>query len=164
MSALGPAAELSDVTGPPLATVVEKARSLPPEQRVAWLIEISRRANVVPSQASSFAAEALALTPRMQLSEDRLTYQAMLTRDAVLRGDDALAASGAALLSDSFSAYCRCENSACDSLEGREQCADMIETFAAYLDEHQIAPETLKLYHPSLRARLLLLELERMLS
>lgn len=159
-----PAAILDDVTGPSLAMVVEKARSLPIGQRVAWLIEISRRKDVTPSQGSSFAAEALALTPRMKLSENRLMSQAMLTRDAVLRGDDALAASGAKLLSDSFSAFCRCEDSACDSLEGREQCADMIETFAAYLDEHQIAPETLKLYHPSLRARLLLLELERLLS
>ena len=133
-------------------------------ERAKNLVERSRDKDVTPAQASALAAEALPLTLEMSIGGDRLVAQAVLAKDAALRGDEALAASAAKMLADSFSRVCRCETSACDSLEGREDCSEMIDTFAQYLDEEHVMPETLRLYDPSLRARLLLLELKRLLS
>lgn len=153
-----------DLSALPFSAALERIRVLPPDEAVPLYIDLSRRKEASAAQAAVVGAEALAISPRVKDTDTRLVAQAMLTRDAVLRGDDTLASSGARLLSESFDFVCRCETSACDSLEGREECASMIETFAEYLDEHQIAPETLRLYHPSLKARLLLLELKRLLS
>jgi hypothetical protein len=132
--------------------------------RAEALVERSRSKDLTAAQAAALASEALPLTQQMKLGSERLVAQAILTRDAVLRGDDALAASAAKMLSDSFAGICHCETAACDSLEGREECSEMIDAFAEYLDEHQVTPEILRLYHPSLRARLLLLALKRLLS
>ncbi|MDX2151554.1 MAG: hypothetical protein SFV54_12525 [Bryobacteraceae bacterium] len=131
------------------------------EEKVEKMIERSREKDLPAPMRSAIASEALELTRRLKPGDDRLVAQAMLTRDAYLAGDEQRASRAARMLQETFSAVCRCDGPSCDSLEGREACAEMIEAFAEYLDEHRIQPEFLHIDHPSLQPRLLLLELKR---
>ncbi|HBY59416.1 MAG TPA: hypothetical protein DEH78_06310 [Solibacterales bacterium] len=129
--------------------------------RIDKMVERSRDKELPAPLRSAVAAEALELTVRLPAGDARLIHQAMLARDAFLGGDDQRATRAAGMLSETFLAVCNCDGPACDSLQGREACAEMIEAFAEYLDEHKIPPESLNLYNPSLKARILLLELKR---
>jgi hypothetical protein len=105
-------------------------------------------------------SEALDLTERVDDPVERLLAQSMLTRRLYESGDRPRAAVGAQMLAGTFEKMYHCGAEPCDRFTGGENPGEAIHVFAEYLKEHGIAPEALGLSHPSLRVRLLLLEVE----
>ena len=105
-------------------------------------------------------SEALDLTERVEDPVERILAQSMLTRRLYEAGDRPRAAVGAQMLAGTFEKMYHCGAELCDRFTEGENPGEAIHVFAEYLKEHRIAPEALGLSHPSLRVRLLLLEVE----
>lgn len=108
----------------------------------------------------SLLSEALDLSARTDNLIDRLLAQSMLTRRLYDAGDLPRAAVGAQMLAENFERLYHCESAACDRFEGEDNPGEIIHSFAEYLLEHNIPPERIGLSHPSLRVRILLLQIE----
>ncbi len=149
----------------PIGEAIDKARAYPAVvDRVSALLDISEREDIPPQRQSSIAAEALELAPKLPDLTSRLLVLSSLAKDFSGRGDSAMAISAARLLADAFVERCHCADAGCDSLNGREECADMVGMFAQYLDENHIKPETLDLDNASLNARLAVIGLAKLLG
>lgn len=108
----------------------------------------------------SLFSEALDLSARTGNLIDRLLAQSMLTRRLYEEGDLPRAAVGAQMLAENFERLYHCESAACDRFEGEDNPGEIIHSFAEYLREHKIPAERIGLSHPSLRVRILLLQIE----
>lgn len=136
-----------------------------PIQRSSALLQVSRRTDLDGNEQSMTAVEAMEAGSALDVTDsNRLFLFSMLGRDFSKRGDHLRAGRAAALLAQSFAAICRCETAACDSLEGREDCAEMVDDFAEYLEEEEISPDDLGIRNISLSARLEILKLRKMLG
>lgn len=113
-----------------------------------------------PRRRGVLLSEALDLTARVVDLSDRLLAQSMLARRLYQAGDRPRAAAAAQMLADTFESLYHCEPAFCDRFTNGENPGEAIHLFAEYLREHHIMPEDLGLTHPSLRVRLLLLDLE----
>jgi hypothetical protein len=112
-----------------------------------------------PRRRLSILNEALDLSAKVDDLADRLLAQSMLTRRLHDSGDTPRAAIGAHMLAESFEQMFHCDTAACDHFDGEDNPGEIIYAFAEYLREHKIPPERLGLEHPSLRVRLMLLDL-----
>jgi hypothetical protein len=149
-----------DISGLSYDEVIAAARrAKDPSVRAGALLELSDRENEPEARRAFAAQEALEACARMPLGEDRLIGLSMSTRRLWIFGLKEQAGRAAALLQDSFENLCRCDNAACDSLEGRHNCPEMVQNFAEYLYEEQLPPAGLGLSHRSLRARMLMFDL-----
>lgn len=104
-------------------------------------------------------SEALDLSARLEDWTDRLLAQSMLARRLFDAGDTPRAAVAAQMLAETFELAFHCESAACDHFDGEDSPGEIIYSFAEYLREHHIDPARLGLEHPSLRVRLLILDL-----
>ncbi|MBZ5609971.1 MAG: hypothetical protein LAP38_17050 [Acidobacteriia bacterium] len=131
--------------------------------RAAELIKLSRREDLTPQQRASVASEALSTTGKLPLSDDRLGYLAILSRDFARRNELANASLAAHLLSEAFAQACDCERATCRR-DGQEfNCLQNVQDFAEYLDEFKVSPESMGLDNISLESRLLILKLKALL-
>jgi hypothetical protein len=136
------------------------AREQPtPSQRVAALIDLSRREGIISQQRTSTLSEALTTAATMPVSNELLMMLATISQDAARQNDPACAAFAAQLLSEAYSKACACERPICDGASEKFNCLGMVETFAKYLDEFNVNPESMKLDNISIEARLLILKL-----
>lgn len=149
-----------------VAQALDLVRQLPEgPQRTGALLRLSRRDDFSELQQGMIAVEAMAASEKMDRTDgDRLMVYSMLARDFSKRGDRRHAERAARLLAESFTAVCRCEDASCDSLEGREDCAEVIESFVEYLEVEGVPVEDLNIQHPSLSARLALRELAKLVG
>jgi hypothetical protein len=151
---------LPDLAEMTYADALSFARKLEdPAERVAALIEIYRRETISPQQRSSVASEALTAATAMQLTNDRLTAMAMISRDFARINQPANAAFAAQLLSETFSKACDCERITCDKSGEKFECVDLLDLFAEYLEEFKISAESMSLNNISLEARMLIFKL-----
>jgi hypothetical protein len=104
-------------------------------------------------------SEALDLSARLEDWTGRLLAQSMLARRLLDAGDTPRAAVAAQMLSETFEFTFHCDTAACDHFDGEDGPGEIIYSFAEYLREHHIDPARLGLEHPSLRVRLLILDL-----
>jgi len=118
-----------------------------------------------PRWRAALAAEALPDTEKLPIgSDDRLLSQSMLTRRLYEAGDRPGAALAAQMLEQTFVKMFDCESAACTSFKGEASPGEMVRLFAEYLDENKIDPADIGLTHRSLRARMMILQLKRLLE
>lgn len=95
---------------------------------------------------------------------ERLAHQAAITAWFAGNREEATAALAAVKLHKTFADVCKCEDTHCDSIEGRAECSANIDFFVTYLAEQQIEPAVLRIRHPSLAARALVVKLKEALQ
>jgi hypothetical protein len=117
-----------------------------------------------PSRRIAIAREALELSSKLKPSEDRLIVQSMLTRRLYQYGDPAAAAAAARMLQDTFTQLYNCDSAACTAIRLDSNPGEAVNDFAEYITEHKIRPADLTLTHPSLDARVLILDLSTALN
>jgi len=153
--------------GLPLEEVVSLARRQSDPIHIGMLLEIldDKKELALPlPYRVGIAAEALELSPKLEVGEDRLVVQSMLTRRLYNYGDRAKAAVGAQMLAETFDRMYDCEAGACSILRAGDSPGEAVQNFADYLVEHNIDPHELGLHHRSLEARMLLIQLEEALT
>ena len=154
-----------DLSGFAYSEALSRARKLEDPGNVAGsLIELSRREDFTAQQRTSIALEALSVTAKLPVLEDRLFGLAMISRDFARRGESAHAAFAAQLLSETFTKVCDCPTATCTLGKEKFDCMQNVEDFAEYLDEFKISPESMNLQNISLEARLLVLKLHARLK
>ena len=156
----------ADASGLSIAAAIDLARKQPPGPlRTGALLRLSRREDLSTSQREALAAEALDEARKIDVTDgSRLFAFSMLAHDFSKRGDHTHAARAAKLMAESFMAVCKCDDTSCDSLEGREDCAEMVDMFVDYMEEESLTPDDLALSHPSLSSRLALRDLVRLVG
>ncbi len=112
----------------------------------------------------AYAREALEISEKLPPSEDRLVVQSMLTRRLYHYGDPLRAAAAARLLEESFRKLYDCESAACTAIRLQGNPGEPVADFAEYLLDNNIRPAALGLGHPSLDARVLILDLDQALN
>lgn len=95
---------------------------------------------------------------------ERMMHQGVIAAWYASHGEEAVAARAAAMLHKTFEIACRCEDIQCDSLEDRVDCSDSIDTFAEFLHEQKVDFTSLRIRHPSLAARTLIVKLKEALK
>jgi hypothetical protein len=95
---------------------------------------------------------------------ERMMHQGAIAAWYASHGEEAVAARAAAMLHKTFELACRCEDIQCDSLPDREDCSDSIDTFAAFLLDNKVDYTSLRIRHPSLAARTLIVKLKEALK
>jgi len=95
---------------------------------------------------------------------ERLAHQAAITAWFAGNREEGTAALAAVKLHKTFAGVCKCEDAQCDSMEGRAECSENIDFFVAYLAERKIDPAVLRIRHPSLAARALVVKLRESLQ
>ena len=135
-----------------------------PGERVAALINIYRRETITAQQRDSVASEALTSANLMPISGDRLVAMAMISRDFARNGELGNAAFAAELLSETYGKACDCDRATCKHSGETFECLELVQSFAEYLDEFKITPESMNLTNISLEARLLILKLYPLLG
>ncbi len=154
-----------DVKGMDAMEIVSLARKLEPLPAIEILIDLIDDDKELPlPRRVAIAAEALELSQRLPVGDDRLAAQAILARQLYQYGDPLKAAAAAQLLADSFAKLYDCESAACIAIKLDDPPGDVIYSFAEYLSDHDLQPADLGLNHPSLNARMLLLDLEQSLT
>jgi len=147
----------------------EEALALGREQKrgidkAVVLVELLDREDTPEARRGPLALEALEASTKAKPSDDRLIVQSMLTRRLWVFGLKEEAGKAASMLEESFELLCRCRDATCDSLNERQDCAERVMDFAEYLHENDLKAEDLGLTHRSLRARMLILELDTLLN
>ena len=135
-----------------------------PGERVAALISIYRRETITAQQRDSVASEALTSANLMPISGDRLVAMAMISRDFARNGELGNAAFAAELLSETYGKACDCDRAMCKHSGETFECLELVQSFAEYLDEFKITPESMNLTNISLEARLSILKLYPLLG
>ncbi len=157
--------DLPDLSDLPYVEALSRVRKVADALiRTGALIEISRREDITAQQRSSVASEALSAASKLPIDESRLMALAMLSRDFARRNEPANAAFAAQLLSETYSKACDCQNATCEHGDDRFDCLELVQSFAEYLDEFKISPESMNLDNISLEARLLVLKLYPLLG
>lgn len=95
---------------------------------------------------------------------ERMMHQGFIAAWYAAHGEEAVAARAAAMSHKTFELACKCEDIQCDSLEERADCSDMIDTFAKHLHDNQVDYASLRIRHPSLAARTLIVKLKEALK
>ena len=95
---------------------------------------------------------------------ERLAHQAAITTWFAGNREEGTAALAAVKLHKTFAGVCKCEDAQCDSIEGRAECSENIDFFVAFLAEQKIDPAVLRIRHPSLAARALVVKLKESLQ
>mgnify|MGYP003331101909 CR=1 FL=1 len=95
---------------------------------------------------------------------ERMMHQGFIAAWYAAHGEEAVAARAAAMSHKTFDLACKCEDIQCDSLEERADCSDMIDTFAKHLHDNQVDYASLRIRHPSLAARTLIVKLKEALK
>jgi len=135
-----------------------------PIYKAAILLELLDRDSTPEERRGPLSMEALEATTKVKPGDDRLIGQSMLTRRLWVFGLKEEAGKAASMLEESFELLCRCRDATCDSLKGRQDCAERVMDFAEYLQENDLKAEDLGLTHRSLRVRMLILELDTLLN
>lgn len=158
--------ELPSVEGLDDLEVVALARRQPPRAAAEMLLNLLDDDKPLPPlpRRLAIAREALDLSEKLPLDEDRLVVQSMLTRRLYHYGDPTRAAAAARMLEESFAKLYDCESNACTAIRLQGNPGEPIADFAEYLLENNIRPADLGLRHPSLDARVLILDLDRALN
>lgn len=112
----------------------------------------------------AYAREALEISEKLPPGEDRLVVQSMLTRRLYHYGDPLRAAVAARMLEESFRKLYDCESAACTAIRLQGNPGEPVADFAEYLLDNNIRPADLGLRHPSLDARVLILDLDQALN
>jgi len=161
----GDDARSPNVEGMNSMEIVSLARKLPPLPAIEILLDLIDDDKDLPlPRRVAIAYEALELTQRLKLGDDRLAAQAILARQLYQYGDPPKAAVAARLLAESFEKLYDCESAACVAIKLKESPGDLIYSFAEYLADRDLQPADLGLNHPSLNARMLLLDLEKSIT
>lgn len=95
---------------------------------------------------------------------ERLMHQGFITAWFAAHNEEGTSALAAVKLHKTFAETCRCEDGQCDSIAGRADCSDNIDFFVEYLAEQKIDPAILRIRHPSLAARALVVQLKEALK
>lgn len=122
------------------------------------------RDDVADVEKSRLLREVLEESGSIEDVTDRMMHQAVITAWFAANREEGTATLAAAMLHETFAAACRCEDGQCDSVAGRADCSENIDTFVEYLAENQIDPAVLRIRHPSLAARVLVHQLKEMLK
>jgi len=153
------------VEGLDLDAIVALARKQKePLVRIEMVLGAIDDAGTPAGKRAALAAEFLPDTEKLPLGDDRLMSQSMLTRRLHEAGDRPGAALAAQMLEQTFIRMYDCETAACTSFQGEGPPGELVRTFAEYLNENKIDPADIGLTHRSLRVRMMLIELERLLD
>lgn len=95
---------------------------------------------------------------------ERLMHEGLITGWFAENREEATAALAAAKLHRTFASICQCEDGQCDSIQGRAECSENVDAFAEFLAEKKIDPAVLRIRHPSLAARALVVKLKEALK
>jgi hypothetical protein len=137
------------------------ARKSKPGIAAGLLYEAADQDDAMPAARQlSLLAEALDASAGMKPNDDKLVTQALIARKIFELGDRPRAALGAQILAETFQKVYDCESAACDKVRDGDTPGELIFSFAEYIDEKGISAEDLGLSHPSLRARMLVIELK----
>jgi len=148
-----------------LAAAIDYARAQKtPLRKFAALMEVLDRDDLPLPRKMALAQEAIDVSIKVKPGDERLIGQAMLTRMLHELGDLPRAGVAAQLLAESYRLVCRCEDASCDSIKGRDECAENVQAFAEYLRDNKIDPQSIGLHHRSLEVRLKILDLQELLG
>ncbi|MBI2687085.1 MAG: hypothetical protein HYX27_12280 [Acidobacteria bacterium] len=138
-------------------------------KRIAVPVSIKEKMDRADDEALSDHRRSLLFREVLDMSEtiedvtERLMHQGYISAWFAGHREEATAALAAVKLHKTFEEACHCEDAQCDSLEGRTECSENIDTFAQFLKENKIDPAVLAIRHPSLAARALVGKLEEAL-
>lgn len=146
--------------------IVALARRQPPLVAAQMLLDLLDDDKPLPAMPRrlAIAREALELSEKLPPSEDRLVCQSMLARRLYHYGDPVRAAAAARMLEETFTKLYECDSAACTSIRLAGNPGQPVADFAEYLLENGIRPADLGLSHPSLDARVLILDLGTLLN
>ncbi|MBL8237033.1 MAG: hypothetical protein JNM66_06425 [Bryobacterales bacterium] len=145
----------------------QKKTPAPPKKKPAGApAEIERKMNRVDDERTSDAERSRLLREVLEASDtivdptERLMHEGVITAWFAENREEATAALAAAKLHRTFAAICQCEDGQCDSVAGRAECSENIDFFVEFLAEKRIDPAVLRIRHPSLAARALVVKLK----
>jgi hypothetical protein len=142
----------------------KKAKRIPVSPAIAKKMERVDDDAVGDAERSRLLREVLDVSDSIEDIPERLTHQAAITAWFAGNREEATAALAAVKLHKTFAEACQCEDGQCDSIEGRAECSENIDFFAGYLSEQKIDPAVLRIRHPSLAARALVVKLKESLK
>jgi hypothetical protein len=119
---------------------------------------------VSEAERSRLLREVLEVSDSIEDPTDRLFHEAVIAAWFAENREEGTAALAAEKLHRTFAAVCRCEDGQCDSIAGRAECSENIGLFAEYLAEKKIDHAALRIRHPSLAARALVVRLKEALK
>ena len=120
--------------------------------------------DIADTEKSRLLREVLEVSDAIEDITERLMHQGFITAWFAGHGEEGTAALAAVKLPKTFAEACRCEDGQCDSIAGRADCSSNIDFFVEYLAEQKIDPAILRIRHPSLAARALVVQLKEALK
>lgn len=142
----------------------KKPKRIPVSAAITKRMDRADDDTVSDAERSRLLREVLDESDSIEDITERLTHQAAITAWFAGNREEATAALAAVKLHRTFAEACQCEDGQCDSIEGRAECSENIDYFARYLAEQQIDPAVLRIRHPSLAARALVVKLKESLK
>jgi len=145
-------------------TEPKTAKRIPVSASIKKRMDRADEESVDDTERSRLFREVLEESDSIEDVTERLMHQAAITAWFAGNREEGTAALAAVKLHKTFADACRCEDAQCDSIEGRADCSENIDTFARYLFEQKIDPAVLRIRHPSLAARTLVVQLKESLQ
>ena len=135
-----------------------------PNAEITRKMDRVERDDVADTEKSRLLREVLEASGAIEDIAERLMHQGFITAWFAAHGEEGTAALAAVKLHKTFAEACRCEDGQCDSIAGRAECSENIDFFVEYLAEQKIDPVVLRIRHPSLAARALVVQLKEALQ
>jgi len=124
------------------------------------LMDRADEESVTDAERSRLFRRVLDISDDIADINERMMHQGAIAAWYAAHGEEAVGARAASMLHKTFELACKCEDIQCDSLEERADCSDSIDTFAEFLHEQQVDYAALRIRHPSLAARTLIVKLK----
>jgi len=124
------------------------------------LMDRADEESVTDAERSRLFRRVLDISDDIADINERMMHQGAIAACYAAHGEEAVGARAASMLHKTFELACKCEDIQCDSLEERADCSDSIDTFAEFLHEQQVDYAALRIRHPSLAARTLIVKLK----
>jgi hypothetical protein len=142
----------------------KKVKRIPVSPVITKKMDRADDETVSDTERSRLFCEVLDESDSIEDITERLTHQAAIAAWFAGNREEATAALAAVKLHKTFAEACKCEDAQCDSIDGRAECSENIDFFAAFLAEQKIDPAVLRIRHPSLAARALVVKLKESLK
>jgi hypothetical protein len=144
--------------------VVKRAKLAEAGPEIKKKMDRAEAKGVSDAERSRLLREVMEVTESIEDPTDRLFHEAVIAAWFAENREEGTAALAAGKLHKTFAAVCRCEDGQCDSITGRAECSENIDLFAEYLAEKKIDHAGLRIRHPSLAARALVVRLKEALK
>ena len=142
----------------------QKKKQAGPSADITRKMDRVDKDDVAEAEKSRLLREVLEASDSIEDIVERLMHQGFITAWFAGHGEEGTAALAAVKLHKTFAETCRCEDGQCDSIAGRADCSSNIDFFVEYLAEQKIDPAILRIRHPSLAARALVVQLKEALK